>query len=416
MFLHSRSRLRALPLLALIALLLLPNGAFAQDQGPDQQGAFRSGLAKQAAQFKATPAAQTLDVEALDATIEVVADGLNNPRGLDFGPKGFLFVAEAGFGGDNPNACIPNPEDPASQVCAGATGSVTRINVNDGTQARVATGYPSLAGPDGFAATGLHDVSFANRGSIGVIGLGGDLADREQVANEAFGRQVKHPQSPKWRTTADLTQYEADQNPDGGEIDSNPYSVFALNGAESVAVDAGGNDLLHVNAATGQIHTLAIFPDRMVDAPPFLELPPGTQIPMQAVPTSVVVGPDGAYYVGQLTGFPFPVGGANVYRVAADGSVTVFAEGFTAIIDLAFDAQGNLYVLEFAKNGLLAAEIMGDFTGALIKVDAVTGDRTEIASDGLMAPGGVAIASNGDIYVSNYSIFPGMGQVVKVTP
>jgi hypothetical protein len=29
----------------------------------------------------------------------------------------------------------------------------------------------------------------------------------------------------------------------------------------------------------------------------------------------VVVGPDGAYYVSQLTGFPFPVGAANVYRV-----------------------------------------------------------------------------------------------------
>jgi hypothetical protein len=36
---------------------------------------------------------------------------------------------------------------------------------------------------------------------------------------------------------------------------------------------------------------------------------------MQAVPTSVAVAPDGAYYVGQLTGFPFPVGGARVFRV-----------------------------------------------------------------------------------------------------
>ncbi len=54
---------------------------------------------------------------------------------------------------------------------------------------------------------------------------------------------------------------------------------------------------------------LAVFHARLVDAPPFLGLPPGTKIPMQAVPNSVVQGPDGAWYVGQLTGFPFPVGG-----------------------------------------------------------------------------------------------------------
>ena len=33
---------------------------------------------------------------------------------------------------------------------------------------------------------------------------------------------------------------------------------------------------------------------------------------MQAVPTSVEKGRDGWYYVSQLTGFPFPVGGASI--------------------------------------------------------------------------------------------------------
>ena len=53
----------------------------------------------------------------------------------------------------------------------------------------------------------------------------------------------------------------------------------------------------------------------MVDAPPFLGLPPGAQMPMQSVPTSIVKGPDGAYYVGELTGFPFQVGAARVWRL-----------------------------------------------------------------------------------------------------
>jgi sugar lactone lactonase YvrE len=101
---------------------------------------------------------------------------------------------------------------------------------------------------------------------------------------------------------------------------------------------------------------LATFANRLVDAPPFLGLPPGTQIPMDAVPTSVALGPDGDYYVGQLTGFPFPIGGANIYRVPAEGGTPeIVATGFTHIVDLAFGPDGSLYVLEIATNGLVAA-------------------------------------------------------------
>jgi ribosomal protein S14 len=57
---------------------------------------------------------------------------------------------------------------------------------------------------------------------------------------------------------------------------------------------------------------------------------------MQAVPTSVVVGPDRQYYVSQLTGFPSHLA-APVYRVnPRTGAVTVVASGFTNIMDLAF--------------------------------------------------------------------------------
>ena len=173
--------------------------------------------------------------------------------------------------------------------------------------------------------------------------------------------------------------------------------------------DAGGNDLLGMGV-NGRIETLAIFPDRMVDAPPFLGLPPGAQIPMQAVPNAVTVGPDGALYVGELTGFPFPVGGANVYRVVPGQDPEVFAAGFTNIIDLAFDPEGNLYVLEIAANSLLS----GDLTGALIKVspDDV---RTTVAMEGLVAPAGLAIGADGSVYLSNFGIFPGAGQVIRLS-
>ena len=50
------------------------------------------------------------------AAPEPVATGLNNPRGLAFGPGYGLFVAESGSGGDGP--CIFNPEPPAWSIAA----------------------------------------------------------------------------------------------------------------------------------------------------------------------------------------------------------------------------------------------------------------------------------------------------------
>ena len=130
------------------------------------------------------------------------------------------------------------------------------------------------------------------------------------------------------------------------------------------------------------------------------------------MPTSVAQGPDGALYVGQLTGFPFPVGGASVWRVpASGGSPEIVEAGFTNIIDIAFGPDGSLYVLEFAQDGILA----GPPAGALTRI-APDGTRAVVASDGLFAPGGVAIARNGRIFVTNFSISAGGGQVVELLP
>ena len=67
--------------------------------------------------------------------VTVVADYLNNPRGLDL-RHGTLYVAEAGRGGDT---CIG--DTPEEQTCVGLTSSITRVR--SGHQRRVVTGLLS---------------------------------------------------------------------------------------------------------------------------------------------------------------------------------------------------------------------------------------------------------------------------------
>jgi sugar lactone lactonase YvrE len=214
------------------------------------------------------------------------------------------------------------------------------------------------------------------------------------------------------KAVADLGTFEDENDPDGNGPDSNPNGVLSDKAGGVYVTDAGANALLHVDAR-GEVSVVAIFPNRLIPTPPFLPQPPfGPLFPMQAVPTNVVRGPDGALYVSQLTGFPFPVGAANIYRVVAGSEPTVFASGFTNVIDLAFDRTGNLYVLEIDDNGLAAA----GGTGRLVRVPAGGGSQVTIASDGLVMPGGLAVGPDGALYVSNFSIMPGDGQVVRIVP
>jgi hypothetical protein len=342
------------------------------------------------------------------ATITVVARGLANPRGITMNAGGVLLVAEAGKGGSGP--CVPGPE--GGTICFGLTSALTAISAA-GVAHRIVTGLPSLADPNGAEAVGLDNTTFGAGGIIGVIGMG--LSPKTRATFGAKGRllatMVQLPGSGRPREIADLAAYEQAHNPDHGDPgsskDTDPYDVVA-NGGNFLVADAGGNDILNVTP-NGHVSTRAVLHARLVLAPPSLGLPPGTKIPMQAVPTSIALR-SGSAYVGQLTGFPFPVGAARVYRLQGSNPV-IFRSGFTNIIDIAYDRSGNLYVLEIAKNGLLS----GSNVGALIKV-APNGTRTEIAKGQLKTPGGMAIAPNGSIYVSVNATSPTKGEVVRVTP
>ncbi len=331
----------------------------------------------------------------------VIASGLDNPRGLAFGPDGALYVAEAGRGGTS-TLCAPEPGTGVER-CYGPTGAITRVT-GIGVQQRVVTGLPSLAPAGGANAAGPHDIDFAFGSAWLLIGSGGNPLNRTkfEAAGIRVGALVRVTGVEQWAHVLDVSDHEL-TNPDGTMLDTNPFGLDVLTD-RAVVADAGANALVEIGMF-GQMRTLAVFPRRAIGP-----------VTVDSVPTAVIEAPDGSYFVGELTGAPFPVGAARIYRVPRNGGTPVaVATGFTTIIDLAFDPRtGAGYVLEHDADGIVPPLGPG-VDGRLIRINP-NGTQTVIASQGLVKPGGVAVGSDGAVYVTRRANSPGIGDVVRMVP
>jgi sugar lactone lactonase YvrE len=328
-----------------------------------------------------------------------VMTGLDNPRGVAIGPEGGLYVAEAGRGGAG--ACVPLPDGPGTR-CYGPTGAISRLW--RGRQERIATGLPSLAAQtQGDTASGPQHISFLGRRLFVTIGCSCNRNDPTGALLEelGFGYLMRVSPSGRAKAVADVAAYEARANPDGAQIDSNPYGLLALP-RDRLVTDAGGNSLVDV-AANGSITTVATFPK--------LSAPFGLR---DAVPTNVVLGPDGAYYVSTLTGFPFTAGTAIVYRVVAGQAPTLYAWNLTQLTDLAFAGDGSLYVLQHSSAiPTLPSPFAGP--GAVLRVPPGGGPASTVVAGGLPRATGLAVDDDGSLFVAVNGASAGNGQVWKIT-
>jgi hypothetical protein len=344
------------------------------------------------------------------ARLSVIASGLDNPRGLAFGPGGALYVAESGrgFGGVSSGPCAPNPVG-GEPVCLGQTGAITRI---DGTTStRVVTGLASIAVASGATATGPSDISFSGPRGYVAMGLGQDRATRDGTGPLQLGPGAAdlgtllqvNTSKGTWARVADLAAFEEDAgDPDGnGKLESNANGVVA-EGSRQVVIDAAGNTVLQVDP-DGSVSLIATMPK----VTPTIE----------SVPVSAVRGPDGALYVGELTGLFFPVGAARVWRIADGQAPQVYATGFTMISDLAFGADGKLYVLEYSADGSTGV-FAGAPQGRLVRVTSAgaPGDVLLDGTDGLSGPVGLTSGPDGALYLTNHSTEAGVGEVLRFKP
>lgn len=325
---------------------------------------------------------------------QAVVTGLDNPRGLAFGPDGALYITETGRP-ETPAPGTPSVIVNRNPAYYGTTGAITRWD--GASQTRILSGLPTLYTTEGIDIMGAHGIGFDATGDMYfTTGLASDPTTRSGPELNRFGLLMRVPNGGSTpEVVADVAGYEAANNPAGGPLDSNPFKIAVHSGGVVVA-DAGGNSVVNVTPGGG-IELLTTVPTHASGAEP--------------VPTSVAMTSGGGLYLSQLTGFPFPVGGAGVFRLD-DDDLTLIGSGFTNVIDLAAGPDGMLYVLELAHNGLLS----GDLTGGLWQLDPLTGLSNLLMTEGLLAPTALAFDADGTLYVANRGLMPGQGEVLRFQP
>lgn len=329
-----------------------------------------------------------------EITMKVLAEGLNSPRGLKFGPDGNLYVAEGGTGGTESTTCtqvIP----PVGPYLGSATGGrVSRISM-DGTVTTVTDQLPSSQTSEmlGNLISGVADVAFVNNTLYALLAGAGCSHGVASVPNGV----VRIHDDGTWEMVADLSTWQqshpvAHPEEEDFEPDGTWYSMVNVRG-DLYAVEPNHGEMVKITT-DGAI-------SRVID----ISASQG-----HIVPTAVAY--HGNFFVGNLHTFPVVKGSSNIYKITPSGEIKVWAKGFTSILGVDFDSQGRMYVLE---NSSVSGDGPTPGTGDIIRVNN-NGSKETIFS-GLVVPTGMTFGPDGKLYVSNkgFGAPPGAGEIVQIT-
>jgi hypothetical protein len=337
----------------------------------------------------------TTPAEPGTVSISVLTSGLNNPRGLKFGPDGNLYVAEGGIGGTN-----PPPDDPACVVpgvgpySGSATGSrISRID-SEGNRTTVVDNLPSSqTNPDiGSLVSGVADVAFIGKTMYAILAGAGCSHGVPDTPNGV----IRINADGSWQMIADLSAYQranpvARPEEEDFEPDGTWYSMLAVSG-NLYALEPNHGELVRITPA-GDIK-------RVSDISATLG---------HVVPTSLAYR--GVFYFGNLGTFPQDAGSSKVWATKFNQPIRRTASGFNLVTGVAFDRKGRMYVLEAS-----APPAPAPGTGRILRLSRDGKHRTIIA-DGLFFPTAMTFGPDGSLYVSNFGFGPpptGIGEVLKI--
>lgn len=331
----------------------------------------------------------------------VVVSGLNNPRQLSLNGN-HLLIAEAGKGGDTEVG--GGPEGPEFVGYSGSVSEVLDPASAEGTSPdRVVTGLLSAAGsPDGLFAVGSDGASRAGRS--GAIYVQETYAPPDVLpaapTSAQVGRLLRAAPNGTLNSVANISKFEAVNDPDGHGFDSNPYAVLDLGGGHELVADAAGNDVLSVDH--GALSVFHVFPN-ITGGKCAGQFDPTPDFPgCNFVPTSLARDAAGNVYVGGL-GSEVPKQG-KVVELSADGSQVLKTwTGFRSVSGVAVGPDGSVYVSQ-----LEAREANAPFPMVKGVVTRVARGNVRTNTD-VPFPAGIAVDADSNVYVAAWSVSPDTG-------
>jgi hypothetical protein len=325
--------------------------------------------------------------DSVEAEVTVFAPNIAFPRGLKFGPDGYLYVALAGFGGPDSTIgqCV-QVIPPVGPYHGGNTSKIIKIS-SGGTVSTVAENLPSSINALGFT-TGAADVEFIGDDLYALLVAGCSHGNPDNPTSVLKVNRT----NGTWSVIANLSNYSqnnpvAAPEPDDFEPDGDPYSMVNVKGdlfviepnhGEMVKVTTGGNisRVIDFSAHFGHI-----------------------------VPTAVTY--HGDFFVGNLRTFPLVEGSSSIYKVTPDGQVEVWATGFTGVLGVAFDDEHRLYVLETSAGGGPTPN-----TGRVVRINK--DNSRDVIVDKLFFPTAMTFGPDEALYISDTGFGPPTGQILKV--